>query len=592
MCGVVGGLRLVAPMEHSYSESCENSITGEIITQLLKGLSNRGHESVGLVMKSSNDISFIKRDTGTVSDFINSYGASIDSFLDPITLKDFIGHIRYATSSGTKVDNKSSETNNIHPLFVDSDNYSLILAENGQTHFDTRCIQDECIGGYHIPGTLNRHDATNDTSFKGMQLLDILENSNGSKRSFHEILTSGLDTLYDETFDNGMFSTLGQIKDKMSGHSYFFVMRDGGRPLYQFDIDGFRIFCSESSAITDIMQNLEINLDAKNIHQFPSGGIRVYDLDSGSSVGWIKETKPLCFFEYAYLMNQGTYLSDNDHNLVKVDDIRAGLGAQTLIEHQDILNLLLNDDDCILSSVPNSGLSYTKNFKDMFRIDDTQAIIRNANYDYRTFIASDDPLVRFTKANDKFNISRDVEGKKVVILDDSLVRYNVAAVINSKLRKMGAEEVYYLFATPPIISPCYGGINTYRKDLAVTIIEKQILAENKRPLKKITAKAIGADYYGVGTHKDFEEALKSFEHDPIMMDYLGGPVKTDGVGFLSIAGLNYVFDAFNLPPTAQCCVTGKYPYKFDGIEDWSYIHSNGYNESIRPKMIAQSITNI
>ncbi len=578
MCGVVGGLRLVAPLDHSYSESRENSITGEIIIQLLKGLSNRGHESGGLVMESSNDIDFIKRDTGTVSDFINSYGANIDYFVRHIDLKNFIGHIRYATSSGTKVDNKSSETNNIHPLFVGSDNYSLILAENGQTHFDTSCIQDECMDGFTKPGMLNRHGATNDTSFKGMRLLDILENSDASQKKFHEILTTSLDTLYDETFDNGMFSTLGQIKDKVSGQSYFFVMRDGGRPLYQFDIDGFRVFCSESSAITDIMQNLEINLDAKNIHQFPSGSISVYDLNSENIVAWQKETKPLCFFEYAYLMNQGTYLSDNNHNLVKVDDIRAALGAQTLIEHQDLLNLLLNDDDCILSSVPNSGLSYTKNFKDMFGIDDTQAITRNANYDYRTFIASDDPLVRFTKANDKFNISPDVEGKTVVILDDSLVRYNVAAVINSKLRKMGAEKVYYLFATPPIISPCYGGINTYRKHLAVTAIELQ---------KGISAKAIGADYYGTGAHKDFEEALKSFEHDPIMMDYLGGPVKTDGVGFLSIAGLNKVFNDLNLPPTSQCCVTGKYPYKFDGIEDWSYIPSKQqYNEKIRPKMVA------
>ncbi|MCK5594477.1 MAG: hypothetical protein KAI18_04490, partial [Candidatus Aenigmarchaeota archaeon] len=422
-------------------------------------LSNRGHESGGLVMESSNDIDFIKRDTGTVSDFINSYGANIDYFVRHIDLKNFIGHIRYATSSGTKVDNKNSESNNIHPLFVGSDKYSLILAENGQTHFDTSCIQDECMDGFTKPGMLNRHGATNDTSFKGMRLLDILENSDASQKKFHEILTTSLDTLYDETFDNGMFSTLGQIKDKVSGQSYFFVMRDGGRPLYQFDIDGFRVFCSESSAITDIMQNLEIDLDVKNIKSFPSGGICVYNLDSGNCFEQQKETKPDCFFEYAYLMNQGTFVPDIYNNLIKVDDIRAALGIQTLREHPEILNLLKDDKDCILAPVPNSALSYIKNVKDEFNIDNSQAITRDPSYDYRTFIASDDPIDRLTKANKKFIISPDVKGKKVVILDDSLVRYNVAAVLNKKLRKAGAEEVYYLFATPPIISPCYGGIN-------------------------------------------------------------------------------------------------------------------------------------
>ncbi|MBW6462285.1 MAG: hypothetical protein K0B07_04530 [DPANN group archaeon] len=573
MCGVIGGFRLVAPMDHSYSELCKNSITGEIISQLLKGLSNRGHESVGLVMESSNDIRFVEQDTGTVSDFLNTYGVDIDYFLKNIDLKDFIGHIRYATSSGTKIDNKSTETNNIHPIFIGSDNYNLILAENGQTYSDTICIHDECVDGYLKPGMLNRYGATNDTSFKGMRLLDILENSNTSQKSFHDILLSGLDTLYDETFDNGMFSTLGQIKDKVSGKSYFVVMRDGGRPLYQFDLDGFRIFCSESSAITDIMQNLEINLDAKNIMQFPSGGISVYDLDLGTSFNQQKEAKPDCFFEYAYLMNQNTFVPNINYDLVKVDDIRATLGIQTLEEHPEILNLLKNNKDCMLSSVPNSGLSYTKLFKDKYGIDDTQFITRNPNYDYRTFIASDDPKIRLSKANDKFIISPDVKGKKVVIFDDSLVRYNVASVLNKKLRKAGAEEVYYLFATPPIISPCYGGINTYRKDLAVTAIEKL----SKR---KITAKAIGIDYYGTGAHKGFENALKSFEHEQVIMDYLGGPVKTDGVGFLSIAGLNKVFNNLNLPPPSQCCVTGKYPYKFDGIEDWDYVPSKVYNAAI------------
>ncbi|MEA3229963.1 MAG: hypothetical protein U9P44_03535, partial [archaeon] len=153
-----------------------------------------------------------------------------------------------------------------------------------------------------------------------------------------------------------------------------------------------------------------------------------------------------------------------------------------------------------------------------------------------------------------------------------------AAVLNKKLRMMGATEVYYLSGTPPVTSPCYGGINTYRKDLAVTQIEET---------RGINAVDIGNDYYGTGAHKQFEEALMYFEHEPVIMEKLGGPIITDGVGFLSIYGLNKVLDMFNLQQSAQCCVTGKYPYKFRGIKGHgSFVPTAGYRDAIRNNAIS------
>ena len=578
MCGIVGGLWLGAPrVDQSYSP--ENSLSWAVLAQLLKSSGNRGHESVGVYLRAPNNINITRRTLGSVSDFIENNGYDLNRFMESCQINDFLCHIRYATSSGKKRTGKGDDRNNIHPLSINSENYSLKIIENGQTYFDedNETIEeytdelmsdysDEDIGDYISKRSgLARFGATSDTSFKGMKIADLMEQLSKANPylPFEGRLTKCLSKVYADTFDNGMFSTIGLMTDKNTDQSLFFVMRDGGRPLHWFDLDSYRIFCSEPSPAFDLIQNLLIDLKPENIYEFPAGMIQIYDSATGSLLRETRKQKkkPLCFFEPIYLMRHDGHIKDIFGNPVPISEIRALLGLKAYEEHRYLFE---DEDDLVITPVPKSANDYAKYL-------DPDYNIIGKNSSYRTFIVSDDPVKRFNKANDKFVVSSSVKDKCVVVIEDSLVRYTNAAVINKKLRALGAEKVYYIFGCPPITSPCYGGINSYREHLATTAIELR---------DGIKAKDIAEDYYGTGAHKAFEEALKYFEHEPRLMELLGGPVVTDGVGFISNAGMDEVFGSLNLPPTSRCCVTDKYPYRFEGIKEGQFIPSAVYPEAI------------
>ncbi len=322
-------------------------------------------------------------------------------------------------------------------------------------------------------------------------------------------------------------------------------------------------------------------MNPKNEQDFPAGRIQIYDKRTGELKRDISKAKvkPHCFFEYVYMEKHNSYIYDCLGNIVYLDHLRAALGVQTFLEHPDILEFAKQNEECIVLPVPNSAISYVKSLNKTFNIGVEYDILkRNKNYDYRIFIATDDPLERVKKADKKFKVEYPLEGKTVILFDDSLVRYTNAAVIIKKLWDMGADSVIPLLGTPPIISPCRGGVDMYEADLATSIIEKR---------DGISAKAIGDDYFGVGAHKDFENALCHFKHESPLYEYFKGPIKTDGFGFISRNGLNTVFDRFNLRKTAQCCITKKYPYMYSDMGDKSqFIPSAAYSKAIKPTVIA------
>jgi len=584
MCGIVGGLWLGAPrIDQSYSH--ENSLSWDVLAQLLESSGNRGHESVGVSLRAPNNINITKRTQGSVSDFIEVNSDDLNRFMESYQTNDFLCHIRYATSSGKKRVGKGSDRNNIHPLSINSKHYSLKIIENGQTYFDEtdEAIEeytdelmsnysDEEIGDYISKRLgLTCFGATSDTAFKGMKISDLMEklSNDYTDDSFDHLVEKCLSEVYEDTFDNGMFSTIGLMTDKNTDQSLFFVMRDGGRPLHWFDLDGYRIFCSEPSPAFDLIQNISIHLKPENIYEFPAGMMQIYDSATGTLLRETRKQKkkPLCFFEPIYLMRHDGYLNDLFGNPIPISEIRALLGLKAYEEHK---HLFEDEENLVIAPVPNSANDYAKYLEPDYNI-----IGKKSNY--RTFIISDDPVERFNKANKKFEVHSSVKDKCVVVIEDSLVRYTNAAVINKKLRALGAKKVYYLFGCPPITSPCYGGINSYREHLATTAIELR---------DGIKAKDIAEDYYGTDAHKDFEEALCYFEHEPRLKEKLGGPVITDGVGFISNAGMDKVFESLNLPPTSRCCVTDKYPYLFDGIEKGQYVPSAEYAGMLNCKVVA------
>jgi amidophosphoribosyltransferase len=153
-----------------------------------------------------------------------------------------------------------------------------------------------------------------------------------------------------------------------------------------------------------------------------------------------------CVFEYIYFARPDSVI---DGRLVY--DVRMKIGAQLAEEHPV--------DADIVSPVPDSGITSAIGYAKRSGIDYMEGLIKN-RYVGRTFImpeaTSRDMAVRL-----KLNIVREnVEGKRVVLVDDSIVRGTTSRVIVDHLKKKGAKEVHMRIGSPPIVAPCYLGINT------------------------------------------------------------------------------------------------------------------------------------
>jgi amidophosphoribosyltransferase len=223
-------------------------------------------------------------------------------------------------------------------------------------------------------------------------------------------------------------------------------------------LNGGWVLASESCALQTV--------GAHDISEVPPGKIVVVDEGGARLVeGMPPDKRSLCIFEYIYFARPDSIL---DGQLIH--EVRQELGRQLAREHPVEADMVM--------AVPDSATAAAIGYAQEAGIAFSEGLIKN-RYIGRTFIQPDDRLRKAGIAL-KFNpLSQVLEGKRVIVVDDSIVRGNTSRPIVELLKRAGAREVHMRISSPPIQHPCFMGVDmaTYEELIAHRLSVEQIRQE-------------------------------------------------------------------------------------------------------------------
>ena len=368
----------------------------------LYALQHRGQEATG--------IAGLKDGRATLH---KAHGLVMDGFDDQVLRRlpgrSAIGHTRYSTAGGKGLENAQ-------PIVVRYHQGDLVLVHNGNLT-NAQTVRQELV----------REGA-------------LFQSSVDSEVIVHLIARSRMTTPDEQIYDAlsqlvGAFCVILSVGDAMYG------ARDpwGFRPLVLGRKGDGYIFASETCALDLMGAELVEEVAPGEIIKIENG--QITSLPSLAPAG---EVAP-CIFELVYFARPDSTVWG-----VSVDRARRAFGRQLAREHAV-------EADCVFS-VPDSSNSAALGYGEQSGIPYELGLIRN-HYVGRTFIhptqAGRDFRVRI-----KYNAVREViEGKRVVVVDDSLVRGTTSRGLISLIREAGAREVHFRVASAPVVSPCYYGID-------------------------------------------------------------------------------------------------------------------------------------
>ncbi|HUL49435.1 MAG TPA: amidophosphoribosyltransferase [Gemmatimonadales bacterium] len=373
----------------------------------LYSLQHRGQESSGMVAIDGEGIARAHRGMGLVSDVFS------DPVLTGLPGDVAIGHTRYSTA-GTSV------LANAQPMLARYREGPLALAHNGNL---TNAVQ-------------LRADLVNKGS--------IFQSSSDSEVLVHLIARSEAREPEDQLLDalervEGAYSLVVTIGRTL----YAIVDPRGFRPLWLGRLGEGWVVASETCAL-DIV-------GASRVRELEPGDvIRIQDTELDQLPSLPKKPHRRCIFELVYFSRPDSTIFHRS-----VDGVRRELGRELAREHPAA------GADCVFS-VPDSSNAMALGFSEVSGIKLEHGLIRN-HYVGRTFIQPV-PGSRTAKVKIKFNPVREVlDGKKVVVVDDSIVRGTTSRALVQLIRQAGAKEVHFRVGSPPITGPCYYGIDTPSK---------------------------------------------------------------------------------------------------------------------------------
>ena len=370
----------------------------------LYALQHRGQESCGIASADGQNINIIKG-VGLVRDVFKD-----KSILDKLTGNIAIGHVRYSTTGGTGLSNAQPIVKN-----------NVSLVHNGNL-VNTRSLE-KIIGNVPREGSTDSELIANLIQLSPKQLLA-------------EKVADSLKLLH------GAYSLI------VINESELICARDpyGFRPLVLGKIENkgnvTYIAASETCAL-DL-------LGADFVRDIQRGEVLAIN-ENGTESCSIGEKEPrFCSFEFAYFSRPDSFFESHTGGI-----IQKKLGME--------LAKVLPVDADIVVPVPDSGMAAAEGYSEASGIPLSFALIRN-HYVGRTFILPEQGL-RELDLRLKINPTHaKIDNKKVIVVDDSIVRGTVSRKIVSMLRKAGAREVHLRINTPPVIGPCYYGIDTPEKD--------------------------------------------------------------------------------------------------------------------------------
>jgi amidophosphoribosyltransferase len=373
----------------------------------LHALQHRGQEAAGIVSFDGKRFHSERR-LGLVGDTFSDRAV-----IDRLPGMSAVGHVRYSTTGETLL-------RNVQPLFAELDPFGFAIGHNGNL-----------TNGLTLRRELVHEGAIMQSTTDTEVMLHLVARSH--KPRFVDRFIDGLRAL------EGAYSFVGLTNKKLVG------ARDplGIRPLVLGTLDGCPILASETCAL-DI-------IGAKYVRDIENGEVIIFD-DKGaqSHKPFPPMTQRPCIFEYIYFARPDSIVGGRS-----VYEVRKTMGAQLAAESPA--------DADVIVPVPDSGVPAALGYSQASGIPFDLGIIRN-HYVGRTFIEPTQQI-RALGVRLKHSANRAVvQGKRIVLIDDSIVRGTTSTKIVQMMRDAGAKEVHFRIASPPITHPDYYGIDTPEQD--------------------------------------------------------------------------------------------------------------------------------
>lgn len=374
----------------------------------LFALQHRGQDSAGIAVSYDvNKVAYYKN-----MGLVNAVFHEEELKLLPET-NAAIGHVRYATTG-------SSNVVNAQPIVFYGRFGRMAIAHNGNI--------------------INAPNIKNRMILKG----HIFQSSTDS-----EVLAAAINDFANESIEQGISDACktlaGAFAFVVIGEGKLYAARDrhGLKPLIMGKKDGMVIFASESCGLDAI--------DAEVIRDVMPGEIITVNGDGTyTSKFFAPADKKPCIFEYVYLARSDSTIDD-----VSVYEARYNCGK--------FLAEMCKIDADIVAGVPDSALVCARGYSDVSGIPYVDALSKN-RYIGRTFIQPTQSQ-RENSVKIKLTAFRsNIQGKRLILLDDSIVRGTTSKKIISLLRKSGAKEVHMVVASPIVKCPCYFGVDMDTKD--------------------------------------------------------------------------------------------------------------------------------
>src|SRR6187549_1467713 len=425
----------------------------------LYALQHRGQESVGI---ASSD--------GVRLQMHKAVGYVADSFDEPTISRlagmSAVGHVRYSTAG-------ESGLKNAQPILIDCAHGEIAICHNGNL-----------VNAQELREMLVREGSIFQTTSDTEVLLHLYARSKAPtpEQALVESVTQA----------QGAFSLVLLTKDRL------IAVRDphGFRPLTLGKLGDSYIVCSETCALDLI--------DAEWVRDIEPGEVFIVGPDGAKSLyPFAPAKKAHCIFEHVYFSRPDSYVFG-----ASVNEVRTQLGRLLAKEHGVPADVVV--------PIPDSGVCAATGYAEAAGLPMHMGLIRN-HYVGRTFIEPHQSIRHFGVRVKLNPVKSILQGRKVVLVDDSIVRGTTSRKIVKMVRSAGASEVHMRISCPPTISPCFYGVDTPRR-----------------------SELIGA------THT-IEEIRK----------YIGA----DSLGYLSLDGL---LGAVGPTRKSYCtsCYTGEYPVAF------------------------------
>lgn len=384
----------------------------------LFALQHRGQESGGMALINGSDIRTY-RGMGLISTVFEKGVPQEEGHIG-------IGHVRYSTTG-------SNNPRNIQPLAVYTVMGEIALAHNGNLT-NTRALREE----------LDKAGATFQTTMDSEIIVNLISRSR--KETFEERIIESMNRV------QGAFSLVLMTKDKLYG------IRDpyGFRPLcIGRTSEGGWVLASETCALDAIGATFVRDVKAGEFIEISEAGIKATRYAEAGR-------KQVCSFEYIYFARPDSIIDGQD-----VYQARLNMGKEMWAETQ-------YDADLIIP-VPDSGNTAAIGYSMASGIPFNFGLIKN-RYMGRTFIKPNQKQ-RELAVRMKLNVVKSVvRGKRIIMVDDSIVRGTTSGIICKLLREAGAKEVYMCVSAPPIKYPCFYGIDTsVRKELIASALDEEAI---------------------------------------------------------------------------------------------------------------------